>query len=447
MNNSISEAIFEGEQRWIAPAQKIPYVPVAIARGEGALLYDYDEKPYVDMLSSGSSANIGHGNLEIADAVYEQMKRIAQYAMVYFSVKEPIDLAQMLVGLTGRADMAVAFSASGSASIDGAIKYARGYTGRSKLISFHESYHGNTLGAMSVSALSLHMRKKIGPLLSEVYHVPYPICIRCEYGKREETCGLECMGPLHYMLSHYVPPEEVAGIFMEPIAGDAGLVVPPVKYVRALHALCREHGILFISDEIQQGLGRVGRMFAMDQFGVESDIYVLGKSLGAGLPLGAVVARREILQSLAAPAHVFTLSGCSAVCAASTKMLEIMQRERIFEAALEKGAYLRARLEELQRLHPTIGDVRGMGLSIGVDLVKDPQSMEKSYEAAAKVCYYCIHHGVLLTFMSQNVLRVQPPLVITYAQLDTFVRVLGEALQAFEAGELGDEILDEMKGW
>lgn len=447
MPSPVTEAILRGEERWIAPAQKIPYIPVAIARGQGALLYDYDDNEYIDMLSSGSSANIGHGNAEIADAVYAQMMRIAQYAMVYFSVKEPVDLAEMLVNLTGREDMAVAFSATGSAGIDGAIKYVRGYTGRSKLIAFHESYHGSTLGAMSVSALSLHMRKRIGPLLPEVYHVPYPACIRCGYGKRMETCALECMEPLHYMLGHYVPPEEVAGVLMEPIAGDAGLLVPPVKYVRALHALCRAHGMLFISDEIQQGLGRAGRMFAMDHFGVESDLYVLGKSLGAGLPLGAVVGRREILQSLAAPAHVFTLSGCAAVCAAAMKMLEMMEREQLFAASLEKGAYLKGKLEELKKRHPTIGDVRGMGLSIGVDLVRDSHSMEKSYEAAAKICYYCIRHGVLLTFMGRSVLRVQPPLVITYAQIDTFVRVLEEALRAFEAGELGDEILDEMKGW
>lgn len=447
INNLVNDGILESEAKFIAPAQKIPYTPVAIERGKGALLYDYAGNAYIDMLASASSTNIGHGNVEIAEAVKAQMEKISQYTLVYFPMKEPVELADRLAKLSGREDMAVAFSGSGSASIDGAIKFARGFTGRTKIVSFLESYHGSTYGAISISALNTNMRRKIGPLIPDIYHIHYPNCLRCPYSKKECSCELECLGELTYAFDHYLPAEEVAGVFMEPIAGDAGLIVPPVRYVKALHALCREHGILFISDEIQQGLGRTGRMFAMDHFGVESDMYVMGKSLGAGLPMGAIVGRGDVMRSLEAPAHVFTLQGCSAVCAGTLKMLEIMEREKLNEASIEKGAYLKEKLLALQKKHDIIGDVRGMALSIGVELVKNRDTMEKDYAAAAKVSYRCMEKGVLLTFVGQSTLRVQPPLVITYAQMDTFVEILDSVLCDFEDGKISDDILDQVKGW
>lgn len=445
--STTNDLILEGEARYIAPGQKIPYTPVAFARGKGALLYDYEGKEYIDMLASASSANIGHGNEEIAEAVKDQMLKIAQYTMIYFPMREPVELAQKLVSLTNREDMAVSYSATGSAAIDGAIKYARGFTGRPKIISFLESYHGSTYGAISISALSPNMRRKIGPLLPEAYHFHYPNCLRCPFGQNKEQCNMECVKQFTYAFAHYLPPDEVAAVIMEPIAGDAGLVVPPARFVQELHALCRQHGMLFISDEIQQGLGRTGRMFAMDHFAVESDIYVLGKSLGAGLPMGAMLGRRDIMQCLGAPAHVFSLSGSSAVAVGTLKMLEIMERDELWKASVEKGAYLRGKLEALMQEHPLIGDVRGMALSIGVDLVKDRSTMEKNYEAAAMISHYCTQHGVLLTFVGRSTLRVQPPLVITYEQMDKMVEILGKAIYAYEAGEIDEKILEQVKGW
>lgn len=445
--NELNEAILKGEAKFIAPAQKIPYTPVAFERGDGARLFDYAGNEYIDLLSSASSANIGHGNKEIAQAVKEQMEKIAQYTLVYFPMKEPVDLAEKLIALSGRSNMQVSYSASGSAAIDGAIKYVRGYTGRPKVISFIEAYHGSTFGAISISALSTNMRRKIGPLIPEIYHFHYPNCLRCACGQKESTCNLECLNEVREAFAYYLPPDEVAGVIMEPIAGDAGLVVPPKKYVQALYALCKEHGILFVSDEIQQGLYRTGRMFAMDHFGVESDIYVMGKSIGAGLPMGVIVGREDIMRSLGAPAHLFSLSGCSAVCAASMKMLEIMERDNLAKASEEKGAYMKQKLEGLMKKHAIIGDVRGIGLSIGVDLVKSRETLEKNYAAAAKISYQCMANGLLLTFVGQSTLRVQPALVITYEEIDRAVEILDKAIISYENGEIGDEILEQVKGW
>ena len=444
---NLNHEIVQRESQIIAKTQKIPYAPIAFKSGEGALLYDYEGKEYIDFLSSASSANIGHGNVEIAEAVKKQMEELAQYAMAYFSSEKPVELAEKLGELTGETDMQVAYATTGSASIDGAIKVARAYTGRSKLISFMESYHGSTYGAISVSALSTNMRRKIGPLLSEVVHFNYPICVRCKYGKKEASCHLECLKEIKYAFQHYLPAEEVAAVIMEPIAGDAGLVIPPKRYMQELHKLCKEHGILLISDEIQQGLGRTGKWFAMEHFGIKPDLYVLGKSVGGGLPLGVLIGKAKIMEALEAPGHLFSMSGNSAVCAASLKMFEIYEREELNKASEEKGKYLKEKLEKLMEKYDIIGDVRGLGLSIGVDLVKDRATMEKDYIATAKISYRCIENGLILIFVGQSTLRVQPPLVITYEQLDKAVSILEQAIQDYVDGKIGDEVMESVKGW
>ena len=439
--------IVKRQAQYISKSASVPYIPISFERGKGALLYDVDGNEFIDFLGSASSANIGHSNPEIAKAAYEQMSMLAQYSSVYFPSKNMIDLAEKMVTIAGRPDMMVSFTCTGSASIDGAIKYAHGYTGRPKLISFAESYHGSTYGAISVSCLTNNMRRRIGPLLPECEKFNYPICVRCRYHQKCETCHLECLDEISYAFDHYVPPEEVAAFIVEPIAGDAGLIVPPKKYMQGLAELAHKHGILLISDEINQGCGRTGKFFAMDNFDVDCDLYVMGKSIGAGLPLGAVIGRREIMQSLDAPAHLFTLSGNATCCAASLKMLEIMERDNIFEESYKKGCYLRDKFLELQKQYDIIGDVRGIGLDIGVDLVTNRETMERNVEATAKICYYCMTHGLLLVFLALSSLRVQPPLVITYEEIDKGFEIIKDAFAAYAAGELGDDILEKCKGW
>ena len=435
------------DKGFVAKYQRIPYYPVSFKSGNGALLYDYDGKEYIDFLSSACSANIGHGNKEIADAVYGQMSRITQYICAYFQMKESMDLAEQLVSLTGRPDMQVAYSTTGSESIDNAIKLARAYTGRNKLISFTESYHGNTYGSMSISALSLNMRRKMGPLLPEIYHFPYPDSLRYDESKTGVDCATYYINQIRYAFEHYLPAEEVAAVFVEPIAGDMGLVVPPKEFLQELYKLCKKNGILFVVDEIQQGMCRTGKWFSIDHFGIEPDLIVLGKSVGGGLPLGVVIGKKEIMDSLDSPAHVFTMSGNSTVCVAALKSLEILKRENMNEQVLEKGAYLKEQLQKLQKKYPIIAEVRGLGLSIGVELVTDRESMKKNYDAAAKISYQCIKNGLLMIFVGQNSLRIQPPLVITKEQIDRAVSILDGALSDYCNGKIGDEAFEYTKGW
>lgn len=435
------------ELGYVAKYQRIPYYPVAFEKGNGALLYDYNGKEYIDFLSSASSANLGHGNKEVADAVYDQMKNITQYTCAYFQMKEAMDLASKLTSLVNRPNMQVSYSTTGSEAIDNAIKVARAYTGRSKIVSFTESYHGSTYGSISISALSLNMRRKIGPLLPEIYHINYPDMLRSKYGKDEDKAIEAYLDELRYAFNHYLPPEEVAAVFFEPIAGDMGLVVPPKKYVQELYKICKENGILFVVDEIQQGMCRTGKWFSYEYFDIEPDLIVCGKSLGGGLPLGAVIGPKEIMESLEAPAHLFTMSGNSAVCRAALKTIEIFEREDMNKQVVEKGQYLKNKLEKLMEKYDIIGEVRGLGLSLGVDLVTNRNTMEKNYDAAVKISYRAIENGLLMIFVGQNSLRIQPPLVITYEQLDKAVEILDNAINDYVNGKIGDEVFEYAKGW
>jgi 4-aminobutyrate aminotransferase len=443
-----NNTIVEEEKKVVAKTQKLPYYPLAFQKGKGALLYDYEGNEYIDFLSSASSANIGHGNKEIAQAVKNQMENLSQYIMSYFYSNEASMLAKKLINLTpGNNDKKVMFSSSGSAAIDGAIKAARVFTGRPKIISFYESFHGNTYGAVSISAISVNMRKKLGPLLPEVYHFNYPNCKRCKHGKDVDSCNLECLNEFTYAFSHYLPAEEVAAVFIEPIAGDAGLIVPPKKYIKALHKLCRDNGILLVSDEIQQGLGRTGKWFGIENFDVEPDIIVMGKSVGAGLPLGVTIGSTEIMNCMEAPGHVFSLSGNATVCMASLKMLEIHERHKLNEKATENGNYLMEKLMELKDAYEIIGDVRGIGMSIAMDLVKDRKTMKKNSDAAAKVSYRSIEKGLVLITIGQSVLRIQPPLVITRGEIDRGVRIIKESIEEYLNGEIGEEVFENTNSW
>lgn len=430
-----SKMLESKEKAYIAKTQKIPYMPISLVSGKGALLYDSDGKEYIDFLASASSANIGHGNEVIAKAVYEQMKKLSQYTFAYFSTDTPILLAEKLAKISPFDDAQVLYSATGSASIDAAIKLVRAYTGRSKIISMCEAYHGSTYGSISLSALSTNMARKIGPLLPEIYHAYYP---------NKDRDWKWCLDNLEYAFKHYLPAEEVAAIFIEPIGGDMGLIVPPKEWVEGLRKICDREGILLVSDEIQQGLCRAGQWLCLNNFGVTADLYVLGKSLGAGLPMGAVIGPKKIMNSLEPPAHLFTLAGSAAVSAAALANLNLLEEMDANKMSREKGEYLKKKFEELRDKHHSIADIHGIGLNMGVDIIKNGKP---DYKTTAKISYYAITHGLLMIFVNQTTLRIQPPLVITYKELDKAIAILDAALTEVEADRIGDEIFNEMQGW
>lgn len=440
--------IVEEDQKIIAGFARSPYYPLVVKRANGSIIEDADGNEYIDMLSSAGVLNTGNSHPKVVEAIIEQAKEFIHYTPGYMYHEPQVDLAKKLIQITpGDFPMKVAFGLSGSDAIDGVIKLARAYTGKSKIISFERAYHGSTYGALSVSAISLNMRRKIGPLLPGMHHTPYPDCYRCTFRQCEDTCNMECFGQLENAFKYYLPIDEIAAVIIEPIAGDAGLIIPPQKFMDRLYRMCKDNGILLISDEVQQGFGRTGKWFGIEQFNIVPDIVAMGKAIASGMPMSAIVARDEIMNSLDDPAHLFTMEGNPVVCRAAIATIEVIEEENLIEHTTQLGEYVKKKFNEMKNQYPIIGDVRGIGLSIGVDLVKDPVTKERHREAAAKICYRCWEKGVILTFFANNVLRIQPPLVITKEEIDKGLNIIEESIQEYLTGSIPDEVLKIVQGW
>lgn len=448
MDISKCNRVVKDDGEIISSSSRVPYYPLVIKRGHGVMIEDIDGNEYIDLLSSAAAINVGHSHPKIVKAIIEQVKEITHYTPAYMYHESLVKLGKKLIEITpGNFEKKVTFGLSGSDSIDGMIKFARAYTKRSKIISFIQSYHGSTYGAISLSALSLNMRKKIGPLLPEIHHIQYPDCYRCRFGKEKGKCKLECINELEIAFEHFIPAEEVAAIVMEPIAGDMGLIIPPKEYMNKLHDICKKNGILFVSDEIQQGFGRSGKWFGIDHFNIEPDIIVIGKSVASGMPLSAIIARKEIMESLESPAHLFTIAGNPVSCRAALATIDVIENENLIENANKVGAFTKKRFRELAEKYDIIGDVRGEGLSIGIDLVTDRKTKEKATDAAAKICYRCWEKGILLIFFGKSVLRIQPPLIISIEEMDRAINIIEESIIEYINGKISDEVLGIVRGW
>ncbi|MGC8786766.1 MAG: aminotransferase class III-fold pyridoxal phosphate-dependent enzyme, partial [Anaerolineae bacterium] len=315
----------ERDEKVYTAASKIPYFPLVVEKGYGATVEDVDGNRYLDFLASAASLNTGHAHPRIVEAVCNQARKTLNYTLAYAYHKPATELAEKLIEITPvPAPKKVSYGQSGSDANDGGIKLVRRYTGRQRIISFLRSYHGSTYGAISLSAISLNMTRGLGPVVPGVYHVPFADCYRCPFGLSKDTCGLHCVEYLESLFTSVLPPEEVAGLFIEPIQGDAGIIVPPDEYLPALKRICEKYGIAFVAEEVQTGFGRTGKMFACEHWNIKPDVILLGKALGAGMPISAIVARQEMMDSWQLPAHLFTNSGNAVCCAAALANLQVI---------------------------------------------------------------------------------------------------------------------------
>lgn len=445
-NNNCLDLI-ERDKKIICSSSRAPYFPLAIKKGKGAVFEDIDGNTYIDFFSSAAVLNTGHAHPKVIKAIKEQIDNYIHFSSDCLYTEPQVQLAEMLTKITpGNFDKKVSFGLSGSDGNDGAIKLARSFTGRTKIISFIGAYHGATYGALSLTAISLDMRRKIGPLLPEIYHMPYPNCYRCAFGQREENCSLECLKYMKSAFETYIPPEEVAAIIVEPIAGDLGFAIPPERYMKELYKLCKENGILFIVDEVQQGFGRTGKWFSIEHFSITPDVIIMGKSIASGLPLSAIAAREEIFDAMEM-SHIFTVQGNATCAKAAIATIEVIEEESLIENSRILGKYIEERFYLMKERYELIGDIRGKGLSIGIDLVKDRTSKEKNKEAAAKISYRCWQKGLLLIFLAQNVIRIQPPLVITKEEVKKALDIIEETIEEYIEGKIPDEALEMVKGW
>jgi len=427
-------------------SSRVTYAPIVAVKARNALVWDIEGREYIDFLSDAAVQNVGHNNPRVVSAIKETAERLVHFTFIYGFPVEPLLLAEKLAEIAPIEEPKVSFGLSGSDANDGAIKFARAYTGRRTILSYLRSYYGSTYGAMSITGLDFEVRSKVGQL-SDVHFIPYPNCYRCPFGKNPKTCRMECLGYLKEKFEGEVHAEGTAALFAEPIQGDAGMVVPPESYFRKLKRILDEHGILLVVDEVQSGLGRTGKWFAIEHFGVKPDIVTLAKPLGGGLPISAVIGRLEIMDSLPPLGHAFTLSGNPVASAAALAVIEEIEGKDLLRRAEKLGKYTKKRLEKMKEEHELIGDVRGLGLMLGVELVKDRETKERAYEEARKVVWRAYELGLIVAFLQGNVLRVQPPLTIEEELLEEGLNRLEEAIADVEKGKVPDEVLNKVQGW
>lgn len=439
-----NSSLINKDEKYIAKCTRAPYLPIVAKSAKGIYVEDIEGNTYLDMISSACVMNTGYNHKDIVESVKNQIDNYIHFANDYFYTEPQIELSEKLVSIvSGNYEKKVIFGFSGSDSIDTSIKLARAFTKRSKIISFIGAYHGSTYGAISVSAIDLNMKRKIGPLLPEIFHLEYPIYKDTK--ESEDDFSLRKFNEFKEHFKYYIPKEEVAGIIFEPIAGDLGLIKPPTKFVKLLREFCYENEILFIVDEIQQGFGRTGKWFSIDHFNVEADITVMGKAMGSGLPISAVVAKSEIIDSINMPGQLFTLQG-NAVCASSAlETIKIIERENLLENAVKIGDYIKKRFEKISENTNIIKEIRQIGLTIGVEL--NSGSDKNPTDVCKKICYRCFEKNLILIYLGGNTLRVQPPLIMTEEEAKTALDIIEEVFNEYKDELISDEILDKIKGW
>ncbi|MCU1235606.1 MAG: 4-aminobutyrate aminotransferase [Candidatus Solibacter sp.] len=423
-----ARAVIERDQKVVSPSYTRCY-PLVAAKGEGAIIEDVDGNRFLDFNAGIAVVATGHCHPQVVDAIQKQAARLIHMSGTDFYYEELAALAEKLDEIApGAVARRVSFGNSGAEAMEGAIKLARYATGRDKIIAFFGSFHGRTMGALSLTSRKAVQRAGFGPLVPGVIHAPYPYCYRCPYGQQPDTCAVECVKHIEdTLLKTISPAEETAAIVVEPIQGEGGYIVPPQKFFDELSRVAKANGILLVFDEVQSGMGRTGKMFAADHFGVVPDILTVAKGIASGLPLGATVARADLM-TWPPGAHASTFGGNPVACAAALVTIELLQRELVDHAA-QMGAYLMDRLRQWPARFPIVGDVRGLGLMLGIELVRDQATKEKAGTLRDRVVDLAFARGLLILGAGDNTLRLCPPLIITRDQCDFALDTLEACLQ------------------
>ncbi|WP_312045155.1 aminotransferase class III-fold pyridoxal phosphate-dependent enzyme [Anaerotignum sp.] len=442
-----SVAWIERDEKVIAPCQHFSYFPLTIHKVVGDTIFDQDDNRFIDFLSSASSLNLGSGFPAVTEAIKEQLELYSQYTPAYIFNTKNISYAERLTSVyPGGVSAKVCFGNCGSDANDAAIKFARAYTGRSKIITFINGYHGSTYGSISLSAVTTRMRSKMGPFLPDIYNFPF-------YGDdlEDEVCERECLKEIERAFEAYLPPEEVAAVIIEPLQGDAGLIAAHKIFMSKLYALCKKHGILFITEEVQQAFFRTGKWFSIEHYDIVPDGIVMGKSLGAGLPLGAFMAKKEIMDSLPAPAHLFTLGGHALACAAGCAAFDYMQGEEFQNMLAENEKAMEFHINRVMEKFPRVVTKKsGKGMSRGLALTRmDPEmgNLIPDEVGTYKVLFRSYEKGLVIISLGKNVLRIQPPLNIQPENLKRGFEIIEESIQEYLDGKISDDVLKYKKGW
>ncbi|MGB6197987.1 MAG: acetyl ornithine aminotransferase family protein [Candidatus Acidiferrales bacterium] len=422
-------AILERDARSISSSYTRSY-PFVAASGRGALVEDVDGNTFVDFAAGIAVVSTGHCHPDVVAAIQKQAAELIHMSGTDFYYPNMVELAEKLGAVTpGKKQKRVYYGNSGTEAIEAAIKLARYHTRREKFIAFYGGFHGRTMGALSLTASKAVQRKGFGSLLSGVFHAPYPDPYRCPHGTGVaggSYCG-ECGSFIERELFHkLVAPEDVAGIVIEPIQGEGGYLPAPAEFLRYLQSLCRKHGILLISDEVQCGMGRTGKWWAGDHAGIEPDILCVAKGIASGMPLSATIASSDIM-NWPPGAHASTFGGNLISVAAALETIRLIESQYM-DNARRMGDHILGRIAEWPQRHAIVGTVRGVGLMIGVEIVLDRKTKERAHDLRDAIVERAFHKGLLLLGAGENTIRLSPPLMIDREQADFAVDTLDSCI-------------------
>jgi 4-aminobutyrate aminotransferase len=427
-----AQALVARSDRAVSPSLPRAY-PLAVESAQGVAVTDIDGNRFLDCAAGIAVCSTGHCHPRISQAIQEQAARLLHICAADFYEPVYIGLAERLADLApGNGARKVFLGNSGAEAVEAALKLARHHTGRSRVLAFLGAFHGRTMGAVSLTASKPVYHGGFGPLVPGITHVPYAYCYRCAYNLEYPDCNLACVDYIENVLfARSIPAEEVAAIFVEPVQGEGGYIVPPPGWLARLRALCDRYGILLVDDEVQAGMGRTGKMWAIEHWDVEPDIVCAAKALASGMPLSAMIAKDKVM-NWPPGAHGSTFGGNPVCCAAAHATLDVIEENGLLDNAARVGQQLLDGLRDLAPESHLIGDVRGLGLMAAVELVEDKESRVAAKKKADEVVQACFRRGLLLLPCGPSSIRFSPPLTITPEQADTAFSIFAESLAEVE---------------
>jgi 4-aminobutyrate aminotransferase / (S)-3-amino-2-methylpropionate transaminase / 5-aminovalerate transaminase len=424
-------ADIENKRKKFIPQGLVSATACYVERAQGARVYDIHGNAYIDFSGGIAVMNVGHSHPKVVEAIQDQASKFTHTCFMVMPYGPAIDLAEKLCALVpGSSEKSALFINSGAEAVENAVKIARYHTKKSGLIVFENAFHGRTLLTMTLTSKVKPYKFGFGPFAPEVYRIPFAYCYRCAFGLEYPDCDVACADYLKEYFETQLAAETTAAVVAEPVQGEGGFICPPPEYFPRLKKICEECGVLLVADEIQTGIGRTGKMFAMEHWDVEADLTTVAKSLAAGMPLSAVVGKKDIMDSVHPGGVGGTYGGNPVCCRAALAVLDICDNENILERAQTLGKTVHARLKQFQAAFEAIGDVRGLGPMLAMELVKDRETKEPAADAAKKLVRSCYEKGLIVLTCGTfgNVIRLLMPLTIGSEELSKGMEILEEGL-------------------
>ncbi len=425
-----TEKVMEKASKYLITSMVTKLQPVVIAEAKGAVVKDIAGKEYIDCFAGISVVNAGHSHPEIENAAIAQAKKLVHACSYVYYIPSTIKLAERLAEVTPPSLQKTFFGNSGAEAIECAIKLARKYTKKYELMALMCSFHGRTLGTLSLTGQSSRRKYDMGPYVPGVSFAYPPYCYRCPFEKEYPDCDLLCARTVRDVID-YCSSKGVAAFIAEPLMGEGGIIPPPPEYFKVVKEILDEYNILFIADEVQSGFGRTGKLFAIEHYGVEPDLMTMAKGIANGFPISACTTRADIGDSFEPGDHLSTFGGNPVSAAAALANIDVMLKEKLPEKASDKGKYIMKRLNEMKEKHKIIGDVRGKGLMIGIELVKDRRKKTPAKDETGKIRDRALEKGLLIGSggVKGCVLRLQPPLTIEKEQIEKTLDILEDSFK------------------